>query len=112
MRAIPTHLKKILEAMPRMKTCEASWSPDLGPCEGRIEWHHVWIYAGAQINELWAILGACTRHHAAVSTDPMIKEEFERRSLEIATEEDLAKYSKKSWRTLKKWLGVRKLQFN
>ncbi len=101
----------MLENMPRMRMCEASWEHPEG-CEGRIEWHHCWIYAGTQINELWAILGACKKHHDMVKTDTFIKEAFERRSLEIATDEELAKYPKKSWNTLKKYLNVKKEKYS
>ena len=94
--------------MPRMKMCEMSWENDkYGPCEGRIQWHHVWIYAGTQINELWAILGACTKHHDMVKTNRGVKEAFERRSLELATEKDFDKYPNKAWHTLIKYLNAK-----
>lgn len=92
--------------MPRMRMCEVSWEIH-GECEGRIEWHHVWTYGSdGQINEHWAILGACSLHHRQVKEKRSVKEIFERRSLEIATEKDLAKYPRKNWDQLKKYLKV------
>lgn len=98
-------MRTILENMPRMRMCEGVWER-LEGCQGRIEWHHVWIYAGTQINEIWAILGACERHHGMVKTHRIVKETFERRSLEIATEEELAMYPRKNWVQIKKYLNI------
>ena len=98
-------MRHTLERMPRMKQCELYlW--DFGPCSGRIEWHHTEIYRGQQINELWAILGVCSNHHAMVKTDKKVREALERRSLEIATDEELEKYPKKDWKQLKKYLSI------
>ncbi len=107
MRIIPPELRSLLERMPRMRTCELSYMYlDFGLCEGRIEWHHVFQYGSeGQINEMWSILGACTRHHAEVKTNRKVKEAFERRSLEIATGEELAKYPKKPWAQIIKYLN-------
>lgn len=108
MRPIPIKLRKLLNSMPRMHQCELYlW--DFGPCEGRITWHHVWVYGGTQCNEHWAILGACERHHDMVKTDRKVKEAFERRSLEIATDEELKKYPNKDWKQLKIYLRLNKI---
>ncbi len=107
MRSIPPKLRSLLERMPRMRACELEhglW----GPCEGVLRWHHVWIYAGTQINEHWAILCGCDRHHDAVKTDKEIKEYFERRSLEIATLDELSKYPRKDWGQIIRSLKVEK----
>lgn len=99
-------MRSTLEAMPRMRACEIGmWHPELGGCEGVLRWHHVWEYEGRQVNELWAILCGCDRHHDAVKTDTEVKEAFERRSLEIAVGEELAKYPKKDWVQLKRYLN-------
>jgi hypothetical protein len=68
-------------------------------------WHHVWIYAGKQINEIWAILCGCDGHHDMVKTNKKVKEAFERRSLEIVTSEELTKYPNKNWQQLYKYLS-------
>ncbi len=105
MRPIPARMRSLLERMPRMHQCEMYlW--DFGPCEGVLRWHHVFIYSGGQINEHWAILCGCDRHHDMVKTDKKVKEAFERRSLEIATDEELAKYPKKDWKQLKIYLKI------
>lgn len=94
MRPIPPKLREELASLPRMKRCACA---ELGGCSGRIEWHHVWIYAGRQINELWAIVGACNKHHEMVGTEPIVKKAFEVYSLQLATAADLAKYPRKPW---------------
>ncbi len=35
-----------------------------GVCGGRITWEHAIIYAGKQVDEVWAIIKLCERHHA------------------------------------------------
>jgi len=106
MRKIPLKLRKELEELPRMKRCEChSWSIYEG-CEGKIEWHHVFIYAGKQINEKWAIVAACKKHHDLVKSSSLIKEFFEIRSLLYADEKSLKKYPRKNWSQLKKYLGI------
>lgn len=104
MRPIPPKLRSLLQEMPRMKSCEAKFY-DFS-CSGPIQWHHVWIYAGRQINEPWAILGACLRHHDMVKTNFQVKEMFERKSLFFANDDDLAKYPRKDWNQIKHYLGV------
>lgn len=71
-----------------------------GPCSGRIEWHHVWEYAGRQINEKWAIVGACHEHHEGVKRDRKVKDAFERHSLAMLTAEEASKYPKKNWKQI------------
>ncbi len=106
MRPIPARMRDELERMPRMRACEIGmWHPEFGGCEGVLRWHHVWIYAGGQINEVWAILCGCDRHHDMVKTDRRVKEAFERRSLEIVSESELARYPKVDWRQIKKYLN-------
>ena len=106
MKTIPVKIHHTLENMPRMRMCELRDEPSLGNCSGRIQWHHVWTYGlQGQINELWAILGACEGHHDAVKTDKRVKEAFERISLDYATPADFDKYPKRAWRTIKKYLN-------
>lgn len=42
---------------------------DNSDCSGRVEWDHVWIYAGRQINEWFAILPTCYYHHRGGGLD-------------------------------------------
>lgn len=101
MRPIPLKLRKELAAEPYMQVCALHF---LGGCSRKIEWHHVWIYAGRQVNERWAILPACNFHHENVKKDRKIKELFEVLSLETASEADLEKYPRKDWKQIKKYL--------
>jgi hypothetical protein len=113
MRPIPSRMRQELEALPRMRRCTLWPVQDLyGACSGRLrnpEWHHVWTYGGPQINELWAILAACTYHHDEVKAQTAVKNAFESASIMLATEEDLAKYPRKDWSQIMKSLGILKL---
>jgi hypothetical protein len=56
MRPIPKKLLNQLLADPRNQHCTK--------CKRHgTELHHVWKYAGKQINEAWAIVGLCTKCH-------------------------------------------------
>lgn len=105
MMPIPPKLRNTLSKTPRMRVCELARG-EFGDCEGKVEWHHVWIYAGTQIQEHWAILSACERHHDMVKTHRLVKEEFERRSLRMSTIDELAKYPKKNWAQIISYLDV------
>jgi len=61
MRPIPPTLKKEMEADPYYKICARRKD---GGCAGRVTWEHTIIYAGKQLNEKWAIIPLCERHHA------------------------------------------------
>ena len=102
---IPKRINDTLDCMPRMRVCPLADSQVMfGTCEGRLERHHVWIYAGRDIQELWAILSPCSKHHAMVKTDRRVKEALERISLEFATNAQLSKYPKRGWQQLRKHL--------
>lgn len=62
-----------------------------GQCSSKVEWHHVFTYAGRQINERWAIVPACQYHHRNVSK---YGDCFKLVALLRATDEELAKYPK------------------
>lgn len=106
-------MRQELEGLERMKRCALAPVQDIyGLCSGRIrnpEWHHPWIYAGKQINELWAIVAGCSHHHGMVTKDGAVRMAFEAASLMLATEADLAKYPRKDWSQIKKTLGITKL---
>lgn len=99
MRPIPTKLRDEMTDDKFYKYCCLA---GIEYCAGRVQWHHVWIYAGTQINEKWAIVPACERHHDQVQNEPTIKREFERISLMRATDEDLKKYPRKDWDRIKR----------
>ncbi len=60
MTPIPPKLRAEMAEDPWYKKCCLA---ELGDCGGRIEWHHVIIYAGKQLQEKWAIVPACHDHH-------------------------------------------------
>jgi len=105
MRPIPIKMREELASEPRMKRCAAA-GLGFGPCEKKIEWDHVWIYAGKQINEKWAILGICEKHHYEKNGNRLLNETIMRASLRIATAENLEKYPRKNWAQIKKSLGI------
>lgn len=106
MRPITDKVKKILEADPRMKLCAARNSFLTGACVGRVEWDHVWIYAGRQIDEPWAIIGLCKKHHREKDGNKYLKRLAEHESLRLATSEDLEKYPRKNWSQIKHFIGL------
>lgn len=103
MRPIPAKLRKRLANSHFMQRC-ALHDGKYGACTGKIEWHHVWIYAGKQINEDWAIVPACEGHHAKVNGDQEIRKAFERISLDRTSPQNLEKYPKKDWKQIIKYL--------
>lgn len=60
MRTIPAKLKKEILLNPYYKVCARKDSD----CDGRITWEHAIIFAGRQVNEMWAIIPLCTYHHS------------------------------------------------
>jgi len=100
MRSIPTKMRQEMNNNPYYKKCALRSSE----CGGRITYHHVWIYAGKQINAIWAIVPACERHHELVNINPEVKEAFELISLERSTPEDLLPYPRKDWDQIKCYL--------
>jgi hypothetical protein len=97
MRPIPPKLRAQIDADQYFKVC----ARQNFYCEGRITIEHAWIYAGKQINELWAFVPLCWYHHLGPGLD---KEENQRLSLMWATDEDLAKYPRKDWAQIKRYL--------
>lgn len=90
-------LRKKMALNPFMKSCV--WT---GEKQG-VSWEHCWIYGGKQINEEWAIVPL--RRDLNVNMQADVKEFCRWVSLNRATDEDFAKYPKKDWKTLKKYLN-------
>lgn len=64
---------------------------------------HCWIYQDKQIDEAWAIVPL--RRDLNTSHPPKeIKDRCRIISLSRATDEELAKYPKKDWKQIKKYL--------
>lgn len=85
MRPIPPKLRQHLSTLPRMSIC-ARYSE--GGCSGRVEWHHAIKERGRQVNEEWAILGGCHRHHVG---DLKNDEAFRHHAYQLILDEDLLK---------------------
>lgn len=76
-------------------------------CKGRITFEHVWIHAGRQVQEAWAIIPLCEFHHDVLSYQDrgdLQKTLNQYISLQRATDDDLAKYPKRDWEQLKRYL--------
>lgn len=105
MRLIPLAMREELAALRRMKECTVK-NLGFGECTKKLEWDHVWQYAGRQINEPWAILAVCSGHHYDKPGNRLLNEAIMRASLRLTTEEDLAKYPRKNWAQIKRSLGL------
>ena len=69
----------------------------------QVSWEHCWLYAGKQINEKWAIVPL--RRDLNTSHPPKeVKERCQLISINRATKKDLAKYPKKNWEQIHKYL--------
>ena len=103
MQAIPAKLREELALDPYYKRCTRhGWD-----CWGRITWEHAFIYAGRQIQEKWAIIPLCEYHHAVCrfqDSGSLNKEYNQYIALCRASDEDLAKYPRRDWEQLKKYL--------
>lgn len=97
--------KKVLEeVLARPAVCERA---DEGNCDGSLTMEHAFIYAGRQIDEAWSILRICSYHHAVNEYQDggdLDKRKHEWLALNHATSEDLAKYPRKDWESLKEQL--------
>ena len=61
MSKIPKKLLAAILADPFYKRCARHAEES---CAGRITFEHAIIYAGKQLNEKWAIIPLCSKHHA------------------------------------------------
>lgn len=106
MRRIPAKLRAELAADPFMFQCIHRLRPGSTPCDGRIEWDHVWLYANKQINERWAIIPVCTYHHRHGGLDKNLNRYA---SILRMTEQELTeakrKYPRTDWEQMRKWLA-------
>lgn len=92
MRRIPDSVKHQLEAEPNVCARRTD-----SPCGGRITWEHAIIYAGKQLNEVWAIIKLCEKHHGVNSYQDRGELDKERNvhiALNRATENELRAISK------------------
>ncbi len=100
MRPIPIMMRENMSAHRFYKTCCLKGNE----CKGRIEWHHAIIFAGRQLNEIWAIVPLCQYHHR-IADSKYIKQKVLTICLSRATDEELLAVSKAiDYVTLKKKL--------
>jgi protein involved in ribonucleotide reduction len=104
MRPIPIKLRQRLANRTDMNTCCAC------KAGGKMEWNHVWIYAGKQINEIWSIVPLCTYCHRGNNGTifQASKEASEKESIKRLVEsnfENLELYYKKDWDSIIKQYG-------
>lgn len=94
MRTVPRWLRRKLQLDPFYERCALK---GYGACDGRITWEHAVIYAGRQVNEEWALVPLCERHHAVgtyMDAGTMDKERNEWVALNRADESTLRGFSK------------------
>lgn len=100
MRPLTPKLKREIDENPYFKVC-ARRNDD---CDGRITIEHAFIYAGRQINEIWALLPLCEYHHSIgkhMEDGELDKRMNQLLCLRRATREDLKKYPNVDWEKLK-----------
>ena len=71
-----------------------------GSCGGRVTFEHCWVYASKQIQEHWAIIPLCERHHGVLSYQDrgdLQKDLNQWYSIHRASEDDFARYPRKAW---------------
>lgn len=98
MRPLSKAVKKVISEDPFYRVC---FRKHEGDCYGNVQMDHVFKYAGRQIDEAWAILPTCYRHHILKLDRPY----SEYIALGRVTDEQLTKYPKKDWQTLRTYLN-------
>lgn len=101
MRPIPPKLREEMASDPYYKFCARRHE---GTCSGRITWEHALIYAGKQINEKWAIIPLCVYHHLGEGLNKELNVYI---ALERATPEEFAKYPRKDWSQIFRYLSAK-----
>lgn len=93
---IPLSLRSKLSSDSFMRRCVITGE------QNQVSFEHCWVYAGRQINEDWAIVPL--RRDLNVNMQADVKDRCRWVSLGRATEKDLAKYPKRDWKNIKKFL--------
>lgn len=95
MNNIPAKLRKELATDPEYSVCALKGIHS--SCDGRITWEHALTYSHKQIQERWAIVPLCEKHHAVgmyLDAGTLIKERNVWIALNRATDEELIAVSK------------------
>ena len=98
MNDTPQQLKDYWTLHPAKK-CEMDWEDT---CSGRLTKEHCWIYAGKQIQEVWAVIDLCEYHHLG---NGLLKDYNQYISINRMTKEDEKKYPRKNWKQIRKYLN-------
>lgn len=104
---IPRPLLQELLKDKRFQKCERAKENN---CQGRLTFEHVWVYAGKQIQEKWALICLCAYHHAVyqfLDCGDLNKELNQYLSLCYAKEQDFAKYPRRDWGQIKTFLFLK-----
>lgn len=104
MRPIPIELRNQLNHDKFYKKCSRCDKT----CKGRITFEHVFIYAGRQINEPWAIIPLCAYHHSVdlfQDNGVLDKEINQWIALNRGTTQDFNKYPRFNFQRLKEYLN-------
>ncbi|MCK5015469.1 MAG: hypothetical protein KAS32_00190 [Candidatus Peribacteraceae bacterium] len=97
MRTISTRVKKRISDDPFYDQCCRLDEKD---CDGCITWEHALIYAGRQMDEVFAILPVCEFHHAVnmhQGGGKLDKKKHEWIAISRMTDEDKNKYPNRDW---------------
>lgn len=103
MNNIPPKLKAEIKADPfYVECCLKDENCAYKAGRRKIEWHHVIIFAGRQLQAKWAIVPACSGYHHEFADRHDIKESFLRIVVNRATDAELDAVSKvinyRKWR--------------
>jgi len=107
MRRIPDELKEAIASSPLHGRCIRRLVFRDHECEGRITWEHAILYAGRQVNEVWAILELCEKAHstgAYQDTGILDKRKNEYLAISRMTAADEASYPRCDWRQRRSYL--------
>ena len=109
--SIPRSLIKQLEQDEFMRACCYK------NCNRQLpEFHHIFIYSGRQIQEVFNIVPACKKHHdQATPHKPNYKQEvreyFEQVAMKRMTFDDYYKYPKRNWDQHAQYLNIKSKQY-
>lgn len=110
MRPIPPTMRARMAMDPIYREClrQTIFSDHVcraNPATGKlIEWEHAFLYAGQQINEIWAIIPICWWVHEGPGKNKDLNQYM---ALRRATPVELAKYPRVDWLQLLRRLKIK-----
>ena len=100
MRKLGSHVKEEIENNPYYRKCARADMFNDHDCRGRITMEHALIYAGRQIDEIFAVIPLCAYSHSVDEFQDggiLNKEKNEYIAISRMTEEDKQKYPRFNW---------------